>query len=324
MRAMILCAGLSTRLAPLGAGLPKPLLPVCDIPIVRYGIALLVGHDIRDIVINLHHHGHKFRDELGDGADMGARIQYSDEPQILGTGGGLKRALPLLDPDGTDEPFLSLNGKLIFDLDIAALLAEHERDPDVLGRMVVRREADAEAWGAVKVDSVPARVRDVLGQGQHMFCGVHLTRPSVVARLPDGEACMIRQGYLPWIREGGEVAAFDAGDVYFAEHSVPSRYLEGNRALLRDSSLRHPPGPLRGVASDAHIHSTAVLRHPVKISQGAHIGEHAVIGPDTVIGAHAIVEAGSDISGSVVWPRVRVTGVVKDAVVTREATVPAL
>src|SRR5687768_4197311 len=145
VKAMILCAGLSTRLGPLGAALPKPLLPVCDIPIVRYGVALLVAHDIRDIVINLHHRGELIRAELGDGASLGARIRYVDEPVILGTGGGLKNALSLLDPDGADRPFLSMNGKLIFDLDLAALLDAHARDPDVLGRMVVRREPDAVA-----------------------------------------------------------------------------------------------------------------------------------------------------------------------------------
>lgn len=323
MRAMILCAGLSTRLGSLGEALPKPLLPVCDIPIVRYGIAHLVGHGIHDIVINLHHHGDRFREALGDGSGLGARIQYSEEPTILGTGGGLKRALPLLDPDGTDEPFLSMNGKLIFDLDIAALIAAHAADPDVLGTMVVKRVPDAESWGAVRVEGDPPRVKDILGQGHHMFCGVHVTRPSVVARLPDGEACMVRQGYLPWIQKGAQVAAFDAGEVYFAEHSVTERYLDSNLALLGGVALRHAPGRLRGVDAQAHIHSTAILRHPVQIAAGAHIGEGAQVGPGVVVGSHAIVEAGTHIRRSVVWPGARVSGTVEDAIVTWEQTVPA-
>ena len=63
-RAIILCAGLSTRLAPLSVALAKPLMPVLNIPIVRYGIALLAGHNIRDIVINLHHKGELIENEL--------------------------------------------------------------------------------------------------------------------------------------------------------------------------------------------------------------------------------------------------------------------
>src|SRR5262245_56800545 len=99
-----------------------------------------------------------------------------------------------------------------------------------------------------------------------MFCGIHVTRPSVVARLPDGEACMVRQGDLPWIRAGSHVGASVADPAaYCAEHSTPERYLRSNIDLLAATPLRHPPGPLRGVDASAHVHPTAVLRHPVKI-----------------------------------------------------------
>jgi mannose-1-phosphate guanylyltransferase len=324
-RAMLLCAGLSTRLGDLGRALPKPLLPVCDVPIVRYGVALLVGHGIRDIVINLHHHGELIRAELGDGGALGARIQYSEEPVILGTGGGLKRALPLLDPDGDDAPFVSMNGKLIFDLDLHALLEQVARDPAALGTMVVRKVPDARDWGAVEVRAGAGlpRVTDVLGDGEHMFCGVHVTRPSVVRRLPDGEACMIRQGYLPWLRAGEAVAAFDAGPVFFAEHSVASRYLESNVALLGGAPLRHPPAVLRGVDPTSSIHPTAILRQPVKIGPKVHIGEGATVGPHAVIGARAVVDAGATVERAVVWPRARVTGALRDAIATRDEVVPA-
>jgi NDP-sugar pyrophosphorylase family protein len=326
MRAMLLCAGLSTRLGPIGDSLPKPLLPVCDIPILRYGVALLVGHGIRDIVVNLHHKGDRIRAELGDGSALGARIRYSEEAVLLETGGGLRKALPLLDPEGRDEPFLSMNGKLIFDLDIAALLEYCRRDPDVLGTLVVRRVPDATAWGAIQVEpdarNQTARVRDILGAGEHMFTGVHVTRPSVVRRLPDGPACMIRQGYIPWIRAGGQVAAFDAGQVYFSEHSLPERYLAANLHLVAGRHLRHPPGPLHGVDSSAHVHPTAILRRPFRIGPGAHIGAEAVIGPSAVVGAHAIVEDGAHIERAVVWPHARAAGAVRDAVLTWTELVP--
>src|SRR6476620_1103537 len=93
MRAMLLCAGLSTRLGKLGAECPKPMLPVCGMPILRYGIANLVGHGVRALVINTHHRGDFIQRALGDGSALGARIQYIHEAAILGTGGGLKNAL---------------------------------------------------------------------------------------------------------------------------------------------------------------------------------------------------------------------------------------
>jgi mannose-1-phosphate guanylyltransferase len=311
---MLLCAGLGTRLGPMSDERPKPMLPVCDLPILRYGIAVLVGHGVPDIVINLHHLGDVIEREIGDGAALGARVQYSREAAILGTGGGLKHALPLLDPDGRDAPFVSMNGKLIFDLDVTALLAAHARDPDVLGTMVVRRVPNARDWGAVDVRD--GRVHDVLGDGEHMFCGVHVTRPSVVARLPDGDACMIRQGYLPWMRAGGPVTAFEHVSGYFAEHSTPERYLDSNLAVVRGVGLRHPPGPTDGVDPSAVLDATAEVRPPVRIGAAAHVGAGAGVGPDAVVGAGAEVAPGARLTRTVVWAGAKADGALDGAIVT--------
>lgn len=299
MRAMILCAGLSTRLGKLGSERPKPMLPVCGIPILAYGITNLVAHGIRDVVINLHHKADVIQRELGDGRAFGARISYLEEPTILGTGGGLKHALPLLDPDHTDAPFLSINGKLIFDLDITALVAAY-RASQPIAMMVVRRVPDATAWGAVEV-AADGRITNILGEGEHMFCGAHVTRPSVIARLPAGESDSIRQGYLPWLRAGEPVLAYEHVAGYFAEHSTPERYLDSNWSLLAGAPLRHPPGRLAGVDPTARIHPTARLVEPVKICAGAVIGANVTVGPYAVVGEGATVER--DLARTVVWAR---------------------
>jgi mannose-1-phosphate guanylyltransferase len=301
MRAMLLCAGDSTRLGTLGERRPKPMLPVCGIPILAYGIANLVAHGITELVINTHHRGEVIRDEIGDGRRFGARIHYIHEAKLLGTGGGLKNALPLLDPDGRDEPFISLNGKLVFDLDITALVDAYRRAGDILGMMVVRRVPNARDWGAVDVrsDARGLYVANILGDGGHMFCGVHVTRPSVMARLPEGESDSIRQGYLPWLRAGERVAAYDHADGYFAEHSTPERYFDSNRALLAGQVLRHPPGRLVGVDPTARIHPSVTIVPPVKVGAGARIGPGVTIGPNAVIGDGAVIER--SIVDGIVW-----------------------
>jgi NDP-sugar pyrophosphorylase family protein len=301
MRAMLLCAGLSTRLGKLGAECPKPMLPVCGVPILRYGIANLVAHGITELVINTHHRGDLIQRELGDGSALGAKILYSHEPTILGTGGGLKHALPLLDPAGRDEPFLSLNGKLIFDLDITALVDAYRRaGDDVVGMLVVRRVPDAKSWGAVDVrfDARGPHVVNVLGDGEHMFCGVHVTRPSVIARLPDGESDSIRQGYLPWMHGGQRVAAYEHEDGYFAEHSTPERYIESSWALMSGATLRHPPAPTTGIDPTAKVDPAATIVEPVRICAGAIVGA-VTVGPFAVVGEGARVER--DISRAIVW-----------------------
>ncbi len=275
------------------------MLPVCGVPILAYGITNLVAHGITELVINLHHKGDLIRRELGDGRVFGARIQYVEEPALLGTGGGLKHALPLLDPAGRDEPFLSINGKLIFDLDVTALVAAYHAAGPILGMMVVRRVPDAKAWGAVEV-AANGRITNILGDGEHMFCGAHVTRPSVMARLPDGESDSIRQGYLPWLRAGEPVLAYEHVHGYFAEHSTPERYLESNWALLAGAALRHPPTRLAGVDPTARVHPSARLVEPVKICAGATIGANVTVGPLAVVGEGAVVER--SLARSVVWP----------------------
>jgi NDP-sugar pyrophosphorylase family protein len=297
MRAMLLCAGLSTRLGALGELRPKPVLPVCGIPILAYSIANLVAHGITDIVINTHHRPEIIRAAVGDGRRFGARLHYVHESTLLGTGGGLKNALPLLDPDATDEPFISHNGKLIFDLDIAALVAAYRAAGDPLGMMVVRRVPDAKAWGAVEVQP-DGGITNILGDGDHMFCGVHVTRPSVMARLPDGVSDSIRQGYLPWLLGGERVVAYEHVRGYFAEHSTTERYLDSNWSLLAGTTLRHPPGRLVGIDPTARIHPDATIVEPIKIGAGAVVGSHTV-GPYAVIGDGVRVDR--DVTRAVWW-----------------------
>jgi NDP-sugar pyrophosphorylase family protein len=322
MRAMLLCAGLGTRLGRLSDERPKPMLPVCDHPILEYGLSLLAGHGVTEVVINLHHRGDVIQRELGDGRRFGVRIHYLHEQVILGTGGGLRNALSLLDPGGRDEPFLSMNGKLIFDVDLTALIAAYQQQPGCLGMLVVRPVPDAQAWGAVDVraDGAGLRVHDILGAGRHMFCGVHVTRPSVVARLPEGEACMIRQGYLPWMAQGATVAAFEHRAGYFAEHSTVERYLASNFDLLAEPTLSRGPGRLRGIDPTARIAPDAILCDPVRIGPGAIIGGGASVGPMVVVGAGATVEPGARLTRTVVWANARAGGEICDAVVSAEGT----
>jgi len=318
-RAMILAAGFGTRLGALSDERPKPLLPVADVPLIRYAIALLVGHGIRDIVINLHHRGDLIVDELGDGATLGARIVYSrEEGGILGTGGGIRRALPLLG----DDTFLVVNGKILIDMDLDALLAHH-RAARAAATLVVRADLEARRWGAIDAPDEGGAIRGLLGDGAFMFTGIHAIEPSLIARLPDdaSERCIIRQGYVPWLASGVPLSAFVQRG-YFMEHSTPERYLQGNVNVLRGvATIRHPPGPLVGVDASAHIDPTATIVPPVRIGPRAHIGANATIGPDTVIGTAAEVLPGVHLSRCVVWPATRVPTSATSAILTPKGTV---
>ncbi len=312
-RAMILAAGLGTRLGELSDERPKPLMPVADVPLIRYAIALCAGHGIREIVVNLHHHADMIADELGDGSRLGVLIAYSREEKILGTGGGIRRALPLLG----DQPFVVLNGKIVIDLDLDAVLARH-RASGARATLVVRPDPEAQRWGAIDAPPEGGPIRALLGVGPHMFTGVQVLEPELVATLPDDETarCIVRQGHVPWLNAGVALEAFVAPG-YFADHSTPERYLDGNFDVIRGlAGLKHPPGKLTGVEPSAEVHPEAQINPPVRIGPGARIGAYAVVGPDVVVGAYAQVGAGIRLARTVVWPKTHVRQDADGAIMT--------
>jgi NDP-sugar pyrophosphorylase family protein len=317
---MILAAGFGTRLGALSDERPKPLLPVADVALIRYAIALLVGHGVRDIVVNLHHRGELIVEELGDGAALGARIVYSQESTILGTGGGIRRALPLLG----ESTFLVVNGKILVDLDLHALLAQH-RASGAAATLVVRADPEAAKWNAIDAPAEGGPIRSIFGAGDFMFTGIHAIEPSLVARLPDdgAERCIIRQGYVPWMAEGVRVDAFVQRG-YFMEHSTPERYLAGNVNVLRGvAAIRHAPGALVGVDASAQVDASATILPPVRVGPGAVIGAGCVVGPDTVVGAGAEVAPGVTLERCVVWPKTRVAASARSAILTPRGGVVA-
>jgi NDP-sugar pyrophosphorylase family protein len=180
---MVLAAGRGTRLAPLTDSTPKPLVPVAGRPLLEHILAFLRAGGIEDVVVNLHHLGHLIERHLGDGARFGLRIRYSWEDPILDTGGGIKRAEPLL----AGEPFVVVNGDSLIELPLHDLIAYHlERGG--LATMVVRPDAEAARYGLIELDAAD-RVRRVVGLPREppiteplrpfMFPGLHVFGPGI-------------------------------------------------------------------------------------------------------------------------------------------------
>ena len=326
MQVMILAAGRSTRLGALGAVLPKPLVPICGYPAIAFGLALCRRAGLEDVVVNLHHHGELIRRALGEGAAHGVRIRYSEEEDLLGTGGGIARARPLF----RSEPVLVMNGKVVADLELPLLLESHRTEGGV-ATMLLRDDPDPRRWGAISVDGT-GRVVGILdsksplpAQGRitaRMFTGVHVIEPALLDRLAPRPCDVIRDAYIPALEAGARIMATRLPG-YFAEHSTPERYLAGNLALLRSPNLlAAPPGPLIGVHTQAVVDPSAVIVDPVRIHAGAVIQAGAVVGPDVVVGAGARVAAGVRLQRAVIWAGVVATADAADAVLTPEGLVP--
>ena len=171
MRAMILAAGKGTRLAPLTDKTPKPMLPLAGVPLIERQVKALAAAGVEQIVINPHHLSEKITDHLGDGARFGIEVRYSHEHQILETGGGIVKALPLLDY----QPFWLLNGDIWTDFPFDTL-PQKPASPDLAHLVLTPRPASR-----AKGDFTYADGR-VLERGHdYVYCGIAALDPALFA-----------------------------------------------------------------------------------------------------------------------------------------------
>jgi len=146
MHAMILAAGRGTRLGRMTAVTPKPMIALGGKPILEHTLGWLRRNGIRDIVINLHHHGERIRSYFGNGSRFGVRLCYSVESELLGTAGAL---VPVR--DRFTSTFLVVYGDNLFDCDVRRLVAWH-RDRGAMATMALHERADARQSGVVRLD----------------------------------------------------------------------------------------------------------------------------------------------------------------------------
>src|SRR5687767_4469661 len=124
MRAVVLVGGFGTRLRPLTLSTPKQMLPVVNRPMIERVLEHLAAHGVHEAVLSLGYRPDAFSSAYPDGVCAGVRLHYAVEPEPLDTAGAIRFAA---DAGGVDERFLVVNGDVLTDLDVAALVAEHER-----------------------------------------------------------------------------------------------------------------------------------------------------------------------------------------------------
>ena len=230
MKAMILAAGLGTRLRPLTEKIPKPLLPLAGQPLIVWNLLLLRQHGIKEVMINLHYLGHLIEQELGDGSSLGLCIRYSSEPVLLGTGGGIKNIESFFE----GESLLVLNGDTVIDLDLSEVLSQHVARGGV-ATMVLREDPEVERWGVVEA-TADHRVMTINGQGKtsphpespllrYMFAGVHVVDHELLRHCPSGQFSSIIDGYVAELEQNSLVHGYVAAG-YWSDIGTLERYTQ--------------------------------------------------------------------------------------------------
>lgn len=300
--AFLLAAGLGTRLRPLTLFRPKPLVPICGVPMLDYAAALLQAHGIGSAVVNAHWLPEQVQ-AWADAHPMDVHVS-TELPDVLGTGGGLKAAAPHL-----AERFVIVNGDILCDVDVTALLAALDH---AHAAMALRPLGPTDRYGVVSsdgdgvVDLVGLATRPAVGEEDRSthFTGVHAMRRETLDRVPDGFACIVRTAYTELVPLGHVAARRHTGTWF--DVGTPQAYLAANLAAL-DGTLPLPLDPRARAerfvpAGETHtLKNGAALVGPVWIGPDVDVAHGARIGPRVVLGKGCRVGADASVRDSVVW-----------------------
>lgn len=238
--ALILAAGLGIRLDPLTRLIAKPAVPLGDRSLIERILDRLHHEGVRDVVVNLHHRPETITGLVGDGATRGLRVRYSWEREILGSAGGPRRALALLDAN----TFLIVNGDTLCDVPLGAMIAAHERSSADVTMAVVPNPAPQHYNGIRATDDGVVRAfvpRGPEAVGTWHFVGVQVADVSVFTSLPDGVPAETVAGlYRAFVAtEPGRVCVFPV-DAAFVDVGTPRDYFDAARRFPSSQAL--PPG----------------------------------------------------------------------------------
>jgi mannose-1-phosphate guanylyltransferase len=300
VQAIILAGGEGTRLRPLTSTVPKPLVPLVDRPFIGFMLDWLRGHGVDDVVMSCGFLADGVRDVLGDGAQLGIRLRYVEEPRPLGTGGALKFAEDLL-----DDRFLMLNGDVLTDLDLTAQIAQHEA-AGAQGTLALYPVDDPTRYGLVRLDAGGAVTEFVEKPSpdqvdtNNINAGAYVLERSVLDLLEPGQPASIERDVFPKMVGHGLQGHVHEG--YWLDIGTPESYLTGTFDILEGTVLTSVAARMgeRAVCVEDGVENAGRIVPPVLIERGCRIGAGARVGGRVVLEEGVTVGDGSTIERAVV------------------------
>jgi mannose-1-phosphate guanylyltransferase len=292
MKAMILAAGLGTRMAPLTQRVPKPALPVLGEPMILRMIRQLVAQGVEHVVVNVHAHPDVMAAAV---ASAPRRVEISVEPELLGSLGGIRAARRHLEGS---EPFLVLNADMVIDIDLGQLARRH-RESGALATLLLREDPRKHAFGTIgyEEDGAVRRITDQISlgseKGSGLFTGIQLLSPGVFEHLPARPVSHLMQDlYVPLLRRGARVMAahMDPSDAWWPV-GTPGELLDANLLAL-DAALARGGPRTSAVLADPSARIEGDVVGPAWIGAAARVAAGARVGPGVVVDAGAEVPDG--------------------------------
>ena len=301
MKAMVLAAGLGTRLRPLTYEITKPMVPVLDRPVMEHILDLIDRHSFDGVIANLHYFPETIREYFGE------RISYRFEEQLLGTAGGVRDCAEFFG----DEPFLVISGDALTDIDLTALKARH-REAGGIATLAVKQVADTREYGVVLHDREgritgfqekpePDEALSDLGN-----CGIYMFEPTIFDYFPD-------RPFVDWAKD--VFPALLENDVPFHIHEVGEYWNDvGSLGELRQGTFDALEGKLRLEMQGSEVRpgvtaaGASALRDDTDVDGSVWIGHDVQIGSGVrltgpiVLGDGARVGDGAQLRESILFP----------------------
>ena len=312
MRAMVLAAGLGTRLRPITYGIPKPMVPVLNRPVMEHSVRLLAGHGFAEAIANLHWFPETIEDHFGDGSDFGIELSYRHEERLLGTAGGVRNVADFL-----GDSFLVVAGDALTDIDFGAMREFHESH-DGLVTVATKRVPNTDEYGVViagedgriqgfqeKPDPAEA-LSDLANTCIYMFRAEvfdHFPAPGTSSAAKPGDD----PAFADWAMD--VFPALLEADVPFYSHEIDAYWNDiGNLEELRQSNVdalrgavQLDPGAPRvaeGIWSAVPLDGVEV-EPPLLVGERSELGDGAVIQGPVVIGAGCRIGARASVRDAI-------------------------
>jgi mannose-1-phosphate guanylyltransferase / phosphomannomutase len=304
MKAVIMAGGEGSRLRPLTSGLPKPMVPLANRPMMEYVIDLLKDHGITDIVVTVAYMADTIRSYFGDGSEFGVNIAYATEETPLGTAGSVRNAMHLL-----DERFVVISGDVLTDIDLGKVIATHDAagalatiglvrvaHPLEFGIVITREDGSIErflekpSWGQVFSDTINS--------------GVFVLEPEVFDHIEADRQVDFSGEVFPALLEAGAPLYGSVVEGYWEDVGTLEAYLSAHRDILDGRVRVQLPGfDLGGgvrVGENTDLHPDATVVGPANIGDNCRVEAGAHLGPYSVLGASIRVRSGAEMERSVV------------------------
>ena len=309
MKAVVMAGGEGTRLRPMTANQPKPLLPVVNRPIMEHVLRLLKRHGITETVVTVQFLAALVRNYFGDGDELGMRLEYATEDIPLGTAGSVKNAADRLH----DAPFLVISGDALTDIDLTDMIRFH-RENSALVTIGLKRVPNPLEFGIIIVDEL-GRVQRFLekptwGQvfSDTVNTGIYIMEPEVLNEVAAGESVDWASDVFPALLERGAPIYGYVADGYWEDVGTHESYLKAQADALSGEVRLDIGGfelsPGVWVAASASVEPDAVLKGPLFIGEYAKVEGGAELREYTVLGNNAVVREGAFLHRAIVHSNV--------------------